>query len=147
MRQVHNLQEEYQCEACGQSLFTKALLNRHVYMKHSTETRYKCSFCFRGFKTNNGLKSHVYTHDANQSEFKCEMCGKKCRDKATLGYHINTHTGEKPFKCKHCDYAAASYPLLNIHRAKCKSTSTSMSTRKEEMAKRPVWHIFKKIDS
>ena len=34
---------------------------------------------------------------------KCEECNKVFRTNARLNEHVITHTGDKPFKCDHCD--------------------------------------------
>ena len=124
MELAHSIKGEDQCAQCGKTFYAPGLLRMHIYEKHTTEKRYTCSFCQRGFKTGIGLQRHIFTHDPNLSKYECKLCGKKCRDQATLGYHMNTHTGEKPFKCKNCSYAAAALPSLHMHRAKCSVSYT-----------------------
>jgi len=116
---VHGLGADLQCETCGEKFFSQSKLDNHVYLKHSTEKHHLCSLCSKTYKNKTDLKRHMISHDMNNSPFECEQCGKKFRDKTTLGYHINTHTGEKPFKCPFCSYAAASYPVLHLHKIKC----------------------------
>lgn len=43
------------------------------------------------------------------------MCGKCFSRKDKLKMHMRSHTGVKPYKCKHCEYAAADSSSLNKH--------------------------------
>ncbi|UYV83676.1 SETMAR [Cordylochernes scorpioides] len=45
------------------------------------------------------------TH-TGEKPFKCEHCDYRTIYKNDLKVHLCTHTGEKPFKCEHCDYRA-----------------------------------------
>jgi hypothetical protein len=46
---------------------------------------------------------------------ECPTCNFKVRSNTQLEEHIRTHTGERPFKCGWCDYAAAQKSTLTTH--------------------------------
>lgn len=46
---------------------------------------------------------------------KCSLCDKLCLSNAALVRHMRTHTGERPFPCPICPYAARQRYDLNRH--------------------------------
>ncbi|XP_072045199.1 uncharacterized protein [Amphiura filiformis] len=104
------------CEHCGYS--TKKRDNFLVHMrKHTGEKPYTCSQCDYASSDGSTLKKHVMAKHSNIRPFKCEvpLCNFSCVDKKGLTIHMRKHTGERPFKCHMCNYAAKRRSALNVH--------------------------------
>ena len=51
----------------------------------------------------------------------CSICGKILKNARNLALHNRTHTGERPYQCDYCDYAATQSSslkrhIVNVHR-------------------------------
>ncbi|KAH7973496.1 hypothetical protein HPB49_001717 [Dermacentor silvarum] len=57
---------------------------------------------------------HMRTHTGDKP-FACAMCPYAARSSINLKKHVRTHTGQKPYKCPKCPYAASQGGHLKRH--------------------------------
>ncbi|KAK7074630.1 hypothetical protein SK128_008418 [Halocaridina rubra] len=61
------------------------------------------------------MKLNARGRNLKQQEFVCPFCKGCFTSNAHLKRHMRVHTGEKPYKCPHCDYATAQSSNVKIH--------------------------------
>lgn len=82
---------------------------------------FQCGQCGREFKQAIHLRKHNWSLHSNDGKpYKCPLtstgeCSYASVEKTHLQAHIRTHTGEKPYKCKYCDYAGKQSSTLRSH--------------------------------
>ena len=125
------------CNVCG---CNSNYIERHMKYNHNTDP-VQCSYCHKMFSNRDKLipheKIHIQQpcsvcgamvpmtklsyhmkrkHTPNEDlPYKCEVCSKGFICHFKRDEHINVHTGAKPFKCKYCPSAYASFGTLRMH--------------------------------
>ncbi|XP_064078310.1 zinc finger protein 513-like isoform X7 [Macrobrachium nipponense] len=66
--------------------------------------------------------------------FVCPVCGKQFGQPYNLRRHLITHTGERPFRCPHCNYAASQNVHLEKHIRRIHVNNSSQSSPTETAA-------------
>ncbi|CAH1774757.1 unnamed protein product [Owenia fusiformis] len=103
---------QYNCNKCSVVFTSKNALARHAGV-HSTKDKHFCSFCDKVFSSTGTLRVHMNIHLGMKLD--CEVCGKQFNQKPNLIAHARSHTGEKPYKCHFCDFAAANRTNFKRH--------------------------------
>ena len=78
---------------------------------------YYCGHAGCAFRTKYDyyIDKHRRRVHAQQRPHTCCICSKRFFDELTLVGHMRTHTGERPFKCPFCSYAATLHPNIQRH--------------------------------
>lgn len=114
---IHTGLKPFLCLICGQSFRTFTLMKRHTLCDHHNIRNYLCSYCNRTYKDKKTLDNHILKHiDMKPHACHFKGCNVSCRQLSNLLSHIRIyHTGERPFKCKFCEYAFKERHHLDMH--------------------------------
>jgi len=74
---------------------------------------FQCKTCLKFFSSKTGVHAHMRTHE--EPKHCCEFCGRRFQIETVYKIHVRTHTGEKPYKCRFCDYKTAAHSSIYIH--------------------------------
>ncbi len=119
--------EKFPCDQCDFETVSEKYLRKHKRQHHPDPSEVRMFFCDQcGYS--NSLEKNLTRHISRVhqtyvpvKEHFCtwEGCNKRFRRPTHLKVHMCIHTGEKPFKCKHCDYAAIQQNSLMWHMKSC----------------------------
>uniref|UniRef100_A0ABD2WRW4 C2H2-type domain-containing protein n=1 Tax=Trichogramma kaykai TaxID=54128 RepID=A0ABD2WRW4_9HYME len=117
--------KNFKCDmpGCLTELRTKNELRRHREIVHDVKgQKYYCNDCSYLSKSKQYLITHwknQHGADAKEKEarFTCNEPGCNFRTplKTRLTRHVRVHTGERPYKCPHCDFSCNNLENLRKH--------------------------------
>ncbi|GAV05645.1 hypothetical protein RvY_15745 [Ramazzottius varieornatus] len=116
----HSDERPHQCphSGCSRSFKTTSSLQNHMNT-HSGTKPHACKYddCDASFTTSGELVRHVRYKHTHEKPHKCthEGCGYSSVEMSKLRRHSRSHTGERPYKCPHCDYASPDTYKLKRH--------------------------------
>jgi len=115
--------DSLQCQTCGKSVKSQAMLIRHMQRIHPDPEMAKlCNECGISFKLEYDLKQHQKNiHDPKT--LTCDLCPspksgteKKLYNKSSLKTHkLDRHINKNKHKCPKCDFAKNCTSKLSIH--------------------------------
>ncbi|KAG7297915.1 hypothetical protein JYU34_018670 [Plutella xylostella] len=106
-----NLPDCVKCDLCPARCPNDNILAEHKANAHE-RPMYECSTCSKIFSR----PSHVFRHSrlgcgtGVPEQYPCEICNKSFSRKDNLLVHLRSHIKlNKPFQCKHCQFAAHTF--------------------------------------
>ncbi|XP_063387810.1 zinc finger protein 583-like [Cydia fagiglandana] len=122
---------KYPCNVCGKVLQRKSTLKLHMDYIHIGVTKYRCHVCGKYLFNSGCLKEHLNKHNNIISKkpkkpVTCTVCGRVVQHQRSLQVHMHTHTGERPYKCPHCEAAFTQPFVLRMHLAKHHNVNASV---------------------
>jgi hypothetical protein len=109
VRSVHLKERRFTCtyEGCTYAASQAIHLAIHVRAVHEKQTPYACTHdgCGQLFTQSGARAIHVRAVHEKQRPFECtyQGCNYAASQATHLAIHVRTHTGEKPYKCHHCN--------------------------------------------
>ncbi|XP_038053512.1 zinc finger protein 335-like [Patiria miniata] len=144
VQKKHQQVKKFLCEICGLALATRASVKYHVSKRHQLsrliyncsvcdycthfaarmaihkathQSEFFCNLCKKSYVSAERLSRHYSSplHKNALNPLVCEHCGYSTKKRDNFLVHMRKHTGEKPYKCKLCNYASADGSTLKKH--------------------------------
>ncbi|XP_071500433.1 uncharacterized protein [Diadema antillarum] len=113
----HGATSILKCDVCSYTTRSPIRLEVHIKKHNKAKLEHWCEPCKKSFVTASKLQQHKNSpmHKNNVDPIICEHCGYITKKRDNFLVHLRKHTGEKPYKCSHCNYAAADGSTLKRH--------------------------------
>lgn len=107
---------DYQCSICKTTLVSQVNLDNHIKEIHNPNDEFKCQECGQEFKRKRYLIRHQKrVHEKLEKAHVCTVCGKSFACKNTFRIHYLTHTKLKPYICNICGNAFSQRSSMMLH--------------------------------
>lgn len=83
---------------------------------HTGEKSVHCPECGKKYSRKEVLIKHMEEHTGIfKKTYSCGFCDKVFRSSYNMQIHRRTHTGERPYRCKVCEFSATTKTQLDKH--------------------------------
>jgi len=72
------------------------------------------------------LKRHMEIH-SGEKPYKCQQCPYAASEASTLERHMKSHSGEKPYQCQQCPFATILEESLKRHMTRHSGDNTKQN--------------------
>lgn len=103
-------QKPHHCPKCSE-LFSSGSKFKVKY-NHKGVPKFSCNACRRQFQCESSSKVRSISH---HGESVCPVCRRGFSRAGNLNTHMRLHTGERPYKCQHCDRCFNQNMQLKLH--------------------------------
>ena len=103
---THTGDTGWSCEACGEVLSTKLMLELHTDSCGKGSKQHNCKECGKGYTTKQAMVAHLKAKHGpppTQEELTCPTCGKLFKVLKTMREHLAVHKGPYPCPVEGCD--------------------------------------------
>ncbi|XP_019621038.1 PREDICTED: zinc finger protein 85-like [Branchiostoma belcheri] len=110
----HDKTRPFACDKCDYRARLKQGVKVHLKLIHGQGQVYKCKECEFSTEGRRQFFLHMSQEHGARGAL-CELCGHRASTPSLLKKHMYKHTGEKPYKCSQCAYAATSLSTFMRH--------------------------------
>ena len=103
------------CRLCHKTCATREEFLKHSFCLTKRPKKHQCNVCGKVFAGRSLLKNHMFYHTHGVKKYACQDCDMSFDLSSSLMRHRMKHTGERPFKCSICNYAATDMRNLKRH--------------------------------
>ena len=109
----HTGEKPFKCKACDYASGGQGDVQNHQLLHSSRDWSRRCQYVAHYFVL--AIVCMYFTPSLTADKLKCSDCDYMCYGNYGMTKHSRIHTGERPYKCTNCNYAASIPHNLRIH--------------------------------